>query len=191
MRASKVFVAGGQPGITYAVRGEDAGRLEGRIVEYLDAARSILVITGPSKSGKTVLVRHALPPRYSAVYVPGARMQTVGDVWSRVASELRVWTEERKSLGRSDSESSAKTRSGSVKPFPLEVEVEWAGTDMVADTSSHERARSRALPEAAAEALMESELSLVVDDFHHLRPEVQRALVGALKDLVYDGLPLS
>src|SRR6478672_5583113 len=190
MRTVKVFVAGAQPGITYASRDLDGGALEDRLAEYLETEGSILVLTGPSKSGKTVLLRHTLPPRSAAVYVPGARMNTIEDVWACIASELRAWTEERTSADSSHSKSSSRSRRGSAKPFRLELGIEWSGTKVAADTSRHERARSRALPEAAAEALRANRLPLVVDDFHHLPREVQTALVGALKDLVFDGLPV-
>lgn len=190
MRAGEVFVSGGQPAVTYASREVDASALEDRLDEYLEDERSILVVTGPSKSGKTVLLRHILPPRSKAVWVPGARMRSIEDVWARVVAELQVWTDERKSVGRSDSESTARSGRASAKPLLFEAGAEWSGTDTTADTSSHERARSRALPEAAAEALIENRLPLVIDDFHHLQRDVQTALVGALKDLVFDGLPV-
>src|ERR1700748_2499294 len=99
MRAGEVFVPGGQPGVTYTSRELEARALEDRLADFLQDERSVVVVTGPTKSGKTVLLEHALPDR---VYVPCGRMRSLEDVWACIAAELDVWTDERKSVSRSD-----------------------------------------------------------------------------------------
>lgn len=74
VRASQVFIPGGQPTFTYNPRAEL--RLEDRLAEYLDDPHKLLSVSGPTKSGKTVLVRTLLPEDKS-VWISGG---TVGQV---------------------------------------------------------------------------------------------------------------
>ncbi|WP_156372841.1 hypothetical protein [Deinococcus sp. Leaf326] len=54
-----VFVAGGEPSLTYNPR--ENLSLEEKIRDYLEERSRILSISGPTKSGKTVLVRRIIP----------------------------------------------------------------------------------------------------------------------------------
>jgi predicted AAA+ superfamily ATPase len=54
----KVFVPGGMPELTYVPRTERD--LERRLAEVKDNLCKLVVVTGPTKTGKTVLVRKVL-----------------------------------------------------------------------------------------------------------------------------------
>ncbi len=54
-----VFVAGGFPRYTYNPRLEL--QLEGKVHRVLEKAYKLIIVTGHTKSGKTVLVRSILP----------------------------------------------------------------------------------------------------------------------------------
>ena len=56
-RIAQVFVAGGQPSLTYVERAapEASQSLEERMRNCLDTGFKPLTVTGPTKSGKTVL----------------------------------------------------------------------------------------------------------------------------------------
>jgi type II secretory pathway predicted ATPase ExeA len=55
----EVFVPGGLPGVTYVSR--ESVRLELLVEDYIDEGLKILSVSGQTKSGKTVLVRKAIP----------------------------------------------------------------------------------------------------------------------------------
>ncbi len=59
VRMSKVFVPGGFPTITYIDRREK--QLEGRVASAKDNLAKLVVVTGATKSGKTVLVDKVFP----------------------------------------------------------------------------------------------------------------------------------
>lgn len=52
-------MVGPAPTITYTTREEH--QLETRVADYVDERGRILMVTDPSKSGKTVLLRRTLP----------------------------------------------------------------------------------------------------------------------------------
>jgi hypothetical protein len=61
----EVFVVGGQPTVTYNPR--PAQGVSERLGDYLDERGRVLFITGPTKSGKTVLVNENRPSRDSHI----------------------------------------------------------------------------------------------------------------------------
>ena len=75
-RRSEVFVAGGQPTVTYNPRPGQG--FDQRVRDYLDEKHRILCITGPTKSGKTVLIREVVP---NAIRLSGGDMRTIDDFW--------------------------------------------------------------------------------------------------------------
>jgi len=58
----QVFVVGQPPTVTYSPR--ESKRLQETLDDYLDERGRILVVTGPTKTGKTVLLRRAVAPGY-------------------------------------------------------------------------------------------------------------------------------
>ena len=67
----KVFTPGGQPSITYV--GREHLKLEDAVREPLVKGYSINVVTGPTKSGKTVLCRHVLSELGQSCTIEGAK----------------------------------------------------------------------------------------------------------------------
>ncbi len=66
LRVSDVFVPGGFPDVTYVRRNEL--QLEERVRDYVEERYKVLSLSGPTKSGKTVLVKRVAP---DAVWVSG------------------------------------------------------------------------------------------------------------------------
>ncbi|WP_156916835.1 hypothetical protein [Leisingera aquimarina] len=72
MKLKDVFVAGGMPTVTYIDR-EHLG-LEKSLREELAEGYKIVAITGPTKSGKTVLCRKVISEQGS-VWVDGGQVE--------------------------------------------------------------------------------------------------------------------
>src|SRR5437868_5408513 len=68
-----VFVAGGQPSVTYVDRAHL--KIEDSLRRALDVPNQIVSLAGPSKSGKTVLCRQVLDGS-PYVWVEGGQLQT-------------------------------------------------------------------------------------------------------------------
>lgn len=88
---SQVFVAGGQPSYTYIDRqiSQNQTTLATRIRQYLSAGHKALTVTGPTKSGKTVLCRKVVP-KTEGIWVEGGDIQNDEDFWLQIAAQLGV-----------------------------------------------------------------------------------------------------
>src|SRR5437899_378261 len=121
VRVTDVFVPGGLPTITYNPR---AGlKLEEKVRAYLDERHSILSLTGPTKSGKTVLLKSILG-QTGAIWLSGGVVRSAGDFWSAVGDELGVYVTEETTTTTGHDESTGTRITGGVRPAGFGVEGE-------------------------------------------------------------------
>jgi hypothetical protein len=184
-RHHEVFVVGGQPTVTYNARPRIG--VEQRVRDYLEERNRILCITGPSKSGKTVLVREVVG---QAIRLSGGDLKSIEEFWSEIVDTMGEFTEE--AGERTMVESAASTDKVSVAFKPGGVGVE-AGSDRTGESATQQtrgKARSKGERNVAKRALRKLKHSIVIDDFHHIHPEVQCEIVRGVKDLVFEGVPV-
>jgi hypothetical protein len=175
VRTSDVFVPGRAPLYTYNPRSEF--ELEDRLREYIDDGGSVLALVGPTKTGKSVLLRRVLD---EPVWVDGQGVQSVEALWQLVGSELGVSYSSEHGTERGTS----TTATAKAKAFIIE-----GGGDVTAASGKTETRRAVAAPEVEVKkALMASGRILVIDDFHFIQTSVQQEIVRAVKPLVFDGL---
>ncbi len=178
----EVFVPGGQPTVTYNPR-QDL-RLEDRISEYLRSGHQVLSISGPTKSGKTVLVRKVLGE--NGIRIPGASITSGDDFWVRLGYHLGVFEDETAQLAHQETDLGATSVTGSVAAAGAEM------TRDSSDTVTRGRVQSRRVPGelAASNRLRERRTPIIIDDFHYVPRDTQLAIVRGLKDLIFEGLPV-
>ena len=87
LRVGQVFVAGGLPTLTYVPRDEHG--LEQKVADYIDERYRILSVSGPTKTGKTVLLKKALKDT-DAIWISGGTISDIGDFWDIVADGLHL-----------------------------------------------------------------------------------------------------
>jgi hypothetical protein len=80
VKAVDVFTPNDVPTFSYVERGEY--NFERRLEDALSVPKMIISLSGPSKSGKTVLVRRVVGENLIHVY--GATIKTSDDLWSKV-----------------------------------------------------------------------------------------------------------
>ena len=80
----QVFIAGGQPTITYNARA--SLKLEAKLKSYLVTGHKALSVTGPTKSGKTVLCRKVIP-KDEGIWINGGEISSEQDFWDRINAE--------------------------------------------------------------------------------------------------------
>jgi len=168
-------VAGGLPALTYVPRDEHG--LEQKIADYIDERYRILSVSGPTKTGKTVLLRKALKDT-QAIWVSGGAISDIDDFWATVVDGLRLCVRiEEATRATPDSNTSMSGMTGEEQSF--------------ASSSTEDRAAMNRSASAAARGALRSNLSpLVIDDFHYISSDVQLQIVRGLKDLVFEGLPV-
>lgn len=179
----QVFVPGGRPTITYVPRG-DLG-LEMEVADYLSNRHKILSVSGPTKTGKTVLLRNEVNADMSPLWLSGGAISTIDDFWSAVADELALPTETGMDGGVSHTESGEST--GELSVMAAKGSRSKGGS-LTRDRSMSERtALSR--KQASRSALRDDpNCVIVIDDFHYVPSAVQTEIVRGVKDLVFDGV---
>ncbi len=178
---------GGQPTITYYPR--DSLGLEEKVRDYLDERHKILSVSGPTKCGKTVLLKAVLKQQ-SPLWLSGGDIHSVDEFWELVADRLGVFLQQ----DTSDSTGTTNAKTGQAGFSVAPAGVGFKG-DLTNQTSSStgrttRSGRTRPLSSATKEALGLSQPVIVIDDFHYVPSDAQQEIVRGLKDLVFDGLPV-
>lgn len=186
-RYQDIFVPGGFPKHTYNPRSDLD--LESRLRESRENLCKLVTVTGQTKSGKTVLTRSVFP-REECVWVDGGTVTSEDEFWQVVIEQLNIFqsTEE---MAASDTTATISGKGTAGTNFVIakgsaEIGGELAKTRM----KSRTHARTLSPRVAALGNLVEASLPVVVDDFHYLPKDIQGQVVRALKQPIFDGLPV-
>lgn len=187
IKYSDIFVPGGFPRHTYNPRVEL--QLEGKLSEVKNNLCKLVAVTGHTKSGKTVLVRKILPPEDS-IWIDGGTVSQEDDFWDVVIEQLSLF----QSVAETSTTGSESTV-GSKATAGADFIIAKGEAELTGSTSrqrSTETTMSRAVSSrvTALAALRDSQLPIIIDDFHYLPKALQGGLVRALKPLIFDGLPV-
>lgn len=182
-----VFVPGGYPAFTYNPRSTLA--LEGSVESVTKNLCKLVVVTGHTKSGKTVLVQKILP-RQEAVWIDGGGVGDENDLWSVILDSLGLFqgTEVRESRGSSSELSTELKGEGGV--IVAKVSGGVSGKASSDSSSGTNQSRMVSTRSAALSGLRRLGIPLVIDDFHYLPKELQGNIIRALKPLVFEGVPV-
>lgn len=177
-----VFTPGGLPSITYV--GREHLELEKKISNARAKGYAFNVVTGPTKSGKSVLCHKVLSDR-KLVVVEGGQIKTSKDFWEHVGFALNIATTATK--GRADTTAASTTGEGSVG-IPTIAGGKLSGTASESAQDNSSLTYNNVSMLASIEKLIDSGTALLVDDFHYLEPDVQKEIIQALKGAVFKGL---
>jgi hypothetical protein len=173
-----VFVAGGTPEITYNPR--DDRHLEAEVQSYVAQGGKALSVSGPTKSGKTVLIKRLLTDS-GAIWMHGSDLQTIDAFWHRIVDWLGLYDQ----VGVSSQQTSQTSNqvSGSIG-FASVVQVGGSLGSGGSSTGSQTWSRQRRLTDVAREGLTTLPVPIVIDDFHYVAEDVKRDLARAVKSLI-------
>ena len=181
IRTSQVFVPGKLPVHTYIPR--DEFYLEQSLNDYVEEGGAILTLAGPTKTGKTVLLRKVLE---DPVWIDGQGLTSATDMWARVSDELSLYLVEE----LSDDASSSAATEGSLEGGMPFLRARAVTTNGGSTTTGSRVVAERLAATAARDARAASGRPLVIDDFHFIDRSTQRQIVRALKPLVLAGVPI-
>ena len=173
---------GGRPTFTYNPRAEL--RLEQQVEDYLDERHRVLSVSGPTKTGKTTLLKSIVP---DAVWLTGGSITTIESFWASVADKLGLYTTSESQTGGGSEKTLRTEISGGV---PAVVQSKVGGIYKATSSTSEKFGRTRPVDATAREFLRESQLTVIVDDFHYVNKATQESIVRGMKDLVFDGVGL-
>lgn len=183
MQVGDVFTPGKIPEYTYNPR--KSFRLEDQIRDYLATGGSVLVITGNTKSGKSVLCDKVVGE--NCVNIAGGNIQKVGDIWQSIVHEMGLSG----NLTIQQSQKTAKTidvtgQAGIDFGIKLGTESKSSSVQEIETAKSEEKPIS--VQRQAINGLLQFKRVLVIDDFHYLQPNVQQYIIRALKEPLLRGL---
>lgn len=179
----EVFTPGGQPSVTYVSRSHLG--LEDRVANALARGYSINVVTGPTKSGKTVLCNHVLATLGEAVTVEGGQVRSEADFWDQIVHRLDLGRER----VRKESGTTSASHGGSVQlGVPKMASVTAKGDNGTQRSTERSISHEVNAQQASLDALLAGGVSLLVDDFHYIPDDVQKSVIRSLKSGVFKGL---
>jgi hypothetical protein len=186
-RTNEIFVPGGLPTFTYNPRTNL--ELEEKLKEANDNLCKLVMMTGSTKSGKTVLTNNVFP-RNECIWFEGGSYSTEDELWIEIAQQLDIFPD--KSISESSERSndfSAKGGAGTqLLLFKIKGETNYKHGRKKGKSSSQSR---KGNPKTLAiSVLRDKNIPLIIDDFHYLPREIQGQTVRAIKSLIFNGLPV-
>lgn len=167
-----VFVAGGQPTVTYVEREEL--HIERQLARAIAAPSQIVSLSGPTKSGKTVLCKRILGER-QYVWVDGGQILDGDSFWKKVCDELSI----------PDSIDSGR-QSEDADKVGLNIAILSVGGSRL-DRTSTVAHKVSGINDAIRE-MISRKIILVIDDFHYINADVRVEIARNIKGAVFNGL---
>lgn len=169
-----VFVAGGQPSVTYIER--EALHIERDLTRSLASPNQIVSLAGPTKCGKTVLCRKVLGER-EYVWIEGGQIKTTAEIWEKACFELNFPLE----IIKGNSHTTEGKLSAGITSW-----VSAAGSHF--RTSETKRTYRIDSMSAAIRRMTEKGIAIVIDDFHYLDDETRTTFLRNIKGAVFNNL---
>jgi hypothetical protein len=182
VRVADVFVTA-NPQYTYTSRAPE--KLEEAVTDHLEERDKLLLITGPTKTGKTVLVDHVVPRFMTdVVRVEGPMVAKDADVWKQIVDDLGWYTDIGTEASRTETDTESVGGNARVNTGVFQAGVKKDSGGTVGATAGKKRSANRSAQTVGRDALLETGAALVIDDFHHIESEVQANLIKQLKSIV-------
>ncbi|WP_417740258.1 hypothetical protein [Rosistilla oblonga] len=188
LRATDVFTPSDFPVQTYVARDDKA--MERRLRDALATPGEIVSVSGPSKSGKTVLVQKVVGED-ELIIVTGAGLESGAMLWDRVLNWMGVPAE----TTMSSSTEYGGTISGSASGktgIPVVAQGEVSGSATVSGGKANERSttKSRTGLQQVAKEIANSDFVVLIDDFHYMPRDVQSAVAREIKEAARLGIKI-
>jgi hypothetical protein len=182
LKAREVFVPGAYPQHTYIKRA--AQDLETALSDSPNTPGQIVSLSGPSKSGKTVLVEKVVG-RDFLIPISGASLRHPDDVWQHVLDWINVPSSTSAKTAVSGAlGGEATAKAGAELPLIAKGEVGGSVTLEVGGEKTTEAVRGRrGLPQVVHE-IANSDFVVLLDDFHYMERSVQAEVAKSLKEAV-------
>lgn len=188
LKATEVFTPGAFPTHTYVER--TAERLEQSLRDALATPGQVISISGPSKSGKTVLVERVVG-RDSLITVTGAGIENPQGLWDRILDWMDVPHSRTSGTATSGKVGAELGIEGSAKiPAILSAEGTVKGSTEVEHTRDKGASFERRGLKQVVDEIGNSDFVVLIDDFHYMPRDVQTEAAKYLKEAVRLGVKI-
>ena len=175
MKATYVFTPNKSPDVTYV--GDQLEVKKTTLFDSLETGGSVISLSGPSKSGKTVFVEKVLG-KHRLVPVTGAGVDSTGRFWERVFDKLGVAIKKSRSTASGTKTSAKGGISGGLEKV---LKVEIGGGKEFSKQESESADYTTDYLQLAISKLGDTNLVIFIDDFHYIPSSVQSELCKELK----------
>lgn len=193
IKSTNVFTPGTIPNSTYNQRAGE--NLESKLDFYLETGGQIVIISGPSKVGKTVLV-HKVIDSERLVSIEGRDVESLDDLTEQIFKKMRTLPAERAVSDAEISESQTQTQFGG------EIEVRakfWRVFRSGAFINGRFKQTGNNTTQTnnsyvddpfarVVDYMVQNNYVLVIDDFHYIAAELQKSVIQRLKQPLLLGL---
>ena len=182
MKASDVFIPGSFPTETYIQRSDKD--YETVLRDALSIDGMVVSISGPSKSGKTVLIEQVVG-KDCLISISGAGIKTPSDLWNSVLDWMESPYEMRETLKHTDKVGTEIGVSGGASVFGFaKAEAGAKGKlDSENGTEKHTTHQRTGASQVVRE-IANSDYVILVDDFHYIPRAMQGEVARQIKDVV-------
>ena len=188
MKVTEIFTPSDYPVYTYVPREEE--RIEERLRQALDTPGEIVSVSGPSKSGKTVLIEK-VAGRENLITITGAGVVDANQVWDRTLD----WIGAPAQIAQSTTITFGANATGGAKgnvSLPLVGSIGAEGSAAVSATRASGTVETKArsgLPQVERE-IANSTFVLLIDDFHYMPAAVQGEVAKQIKEAARQGVKI-
>jgi hypothetical protein len=179
MKVQEIFTPNDTPTITYVDRSEH--KLEETIRNYQQTPNVIVSISGPSKSGKTVLIKKVIQEDY-IIPIVGAAINSADDLWDRALRWMGSPTEVTFE-NNSTTELGLAGEAGGKAGIPFIVQGEAKAS--VSTTKGWGSGTSSTTRGGGIEQVIKeiagSEFVIFIDDFHYIKTEIREDVGRQIK----------
>ena len=188
IKATEVFTPGAFPSHTYVERADK--RYEDRLRDALDTKGQVVSLSGPSKSGKTVLVERVVGLE-NLITVTGAGIDLPSDVWERVLDWMATPSETSRDRSFEGTATiGAEAKGGMGIPFVAKGEVGGKGELQVGASTQHSKSFKRRGLTQVVDEIADSDFVVLIDDFHYMTRSVQEEVAKQIKEAVRQGVKI-
>jgi hypothetical protein len=186
LRAPEVFTPGAYPTHTYVERTDK--KYEARLNDALDIPGQVISLSGPSKSGKTVLVERVVGDE-NLITITGAGISSPEDVWNRILD----WMELPSEISRTGTiEGSVAVQgnltAGTNLPIIAKSELTAGGEAKAGAARGRGKVYQRRGMTQVIEEIAGSDFVVLIDDFHYMPRNVQEEVARQIKEAARRGV---
>jgi hypothetical protein len=187
MKIKEIFTPGRFPTWTYV--DDHLKDKEQKLHDVLDDGATLVSISGPSKSGKTVFVEHIIG-KDNLIQVTGAGVRTTSDLWIRVFDIIGTPIATSTSSGRTISGTVGAKGSveGSILVAKGKGELSGSGTYSTQKSDTDVEAIDQL--QLLIEELSGTDYVIFIDDFHYISREIQSELAQQIKEAIRQGVKI-
>lgn len=185
-KSTQVFVPSDFPTVTYVARKDE--KLERKVGNAIETPKSPISISGPSKTGKTALVRNIVGDE-NIIHIFGSQIEKIEDLWSSILNWMAVPS----SITINSSSSEALTPNAAASatfkiPGLASATVGGGVSTTTSATGGTAAVQQNAGMAAVAREIANSSFIVFLDDFHYIPREMQENIGKQIKTASESGI---